>query len=111
MIYILLVEQLITDYEIIIILIFIITYIVRTRWVEYKDYYANMSAVEAAWHYWLGYGVDVPPNQTAKEFTTIRAYPTPEHHLHPTGTTGAYVPYNTIKPKIKSWEPVVQSRV
>lgn len=87
---------------------FIIT--VRTRWVEYKDYYGNMSSVEAGWHYWLGYGVDVPPNATAKEFKSVRAYPTPDTHLHGTGTSGAFVTYNTVKPKFQSWKPVVQSR-
>lgn len=83
----------------------------RTRWVEYKDYYGNVSSVEAGWHFWLAYGVDVAPNATAKEFTTVRAYPPPETSLHPTGTPGAYVPYNTVKPKVQSWTPVAHSRV
>ncbi|VVT48866.1 uncharacterized protein SAPINGB_P001989 [Magnusiomyces paraingens] len=82
----------------------------RTRWVEYKDYYGNMSTVEAGWHFWLGYGVDTPPNQTSEAHKTIRAYPEPPTLIHGTGSPGAYVPYNTVKPKIKSWEPVVEAR-
>lgn len=76
--------------------------IVRTRWVEYKDYYGNVSSAEAGWHFWLSYGVDTAPNATAKEFTTIRAYPPPATSLHPTGTPGAYVTYNTVKPKVEA---------
>lgn len=82
----------------------------RTRWVQYKDRYFNMSQVEPAWHYWLGYGVDVPPNQTAKEFTTVRAYPTPIHTPTGTGTSNAFVTYNTVKPKIEAWAPSTANR-
>lgn len=82
----------------------------RTRWVEYKEHYFNISQVEPAWHFWLGYGVDVPPNQTAPEFTTKRAYPTPIHTSSGTGGPRAFVTYNTVKPKITPWAPAVASR-
>jgi NADH:ubiquinone oxidoreductase subunit len=83
----------------------------RTRWVEYKDGREfNISQVEPAWHFWLGYGVDLPPNQTPKEFTSIRAYPTSKHTPAFTGTPGAYIPYNTVKPKISSWNSTVAPR-
>lgn len=75
----------------------------RTRWVEYKDWYFNMSQVEPAWHYWLAYGVDVAPNHTAEAFKTKRAYPVPVHTESGTGGPRAFVTYNTVKPKIEAW--------
>lgn len=82
----------------------------RTRWVEYKDRDFNMSQVEPAWHYWLGYGVDVAPNATAPEFTSKRAYPTPVHTPAGTGGPNAFVTYNTVKPKISAWAPSAAPR-
>lgn len=83
----------------------------RSRWVEYKDKTWDMSQVEPGWHYWLGYGTDTPPNMLSKDEKTVRAYPTPPvHALNKTGTAGAYVPYNTAKPKFQTWSPVVADR-
>lgn len=70
-----------------------------------------MSSVEAGWHAWLAYQVDTPPNKLTEPFKTVRAYPEPVHHAHPTGTPGAFVTYNTVKPKVSAWEPKVQARV
>lgn len=80
----------------------------RTRWVEYQKWGMDMSQVEPGWHYWLGYGTQLPPNQLPK---VERAYPLPEvHKVNQTGTPGAYVSYNTAKPKCQSWEPKVSAR-
>ena len=84
----------------------------RTRWVEYKDWGIDMSKVEPGWHYWLGYGTNIPPNKLPEEYKAVRAYPLPEQHkMNLTNTTGAYVPYNTAKPKCSSWTPQVSERV
>lgn len=83
----------------------------RTRWVEYKDGKVDISHIEPGWHYWLGYGTDIRPNQVAGEEKTERAYRLPKvHAVNMTGTAGAYVPYNTAKPKFKAWEPKVAER-
>lgn len=84
----------------------------RTRWVEYKDFWKfDMSQVEPAWHYWLAYGTDTLPTKIPESEKSVRAYPTPKVHApHLTFTKGAYIPYNTAKPKIQTWIPEVKER-
>lgn len=83
----------------------------RTRWVEYQKWDIDMSHVEPGWHYWLAYGTDTPPSKLKPEQISERAYPLPKfHRVNFTGTPGAYVPYNTAKPKCEAWEPQVASR-
>lgn len=83
----------------------------RTRWVEPKDHYFDLSQVEPGWHFWLAYGVDVPPHKTAEHLKSVRAYPAPtQNYQNMTGTPGAYVCYNTVKPKYSAWEPKVAQR-
>lgn len=85
----------------------------RTRWVVYTGYH-EISQVEPAWHFWLGYGVDTPPSETAPEHKTVRAFPDPNltaQYYNKTGSRGAYVPYNTVKPKFSPWQPKVSERV
>ncbi|KAH3669107.1 hypothetical protein WICMUC_005071 [Wickerhamomyces mucosus] len=84
----------------------------RTRWVEYKDSKTwDISQIEPGWHYWLGYGTNIPPNKVSGEEKTVRGYESPKiHSPNLTGTSGAYVPYNTAKPKFQSWEPFVSNR-
>lgn len=84
----------------------------RTRWVEYKTTkFWDMSHLEPGWHYWLGYGTDIPPNKLEGAEKTVRGYELPRvHSINYTGTTGAYVPYNTTRPKFQSWTPVVKQR-
>lgn len=83
----------------------------RTRWVEYADWSPDMSQVEPGWHYWLGYGTNTPPTKLQGLEKSTRAYPLPQHKPNYTNTWGAYVPYNTAKPKCSAWEPKVASRV
>lgn len=84
----------------------------RTRWVEYANgWTVDMSKVEPGWHYWLGYGTNTPPNALPEELKAQRAYPVLKHKENFTGTSGAYVSYNTAKPKCSAWEPKVAERV
>ncbi|CCE72846.1 Piso0_000445 [Millerozyma farinosa CBS 7064] len=84
----------------------------RTRWVEYDSWDIDMSRVEPGWHYWLGYGTNKPPNKLPKDQQSIRKYSLPEkHRLNYTGLPGAFVTYNTSKPKFSSWQPEVKERV
>lgn len=84
----------------------------RTRWVEYKDFWRfDATHSEPGWHYWLAYGTDTPPNALKPSEKAIR-HIAPEdcHPISFTYTKGAYVPYNTAKPKISTWEEKVASR-
>ncbi|SGZ50867.1 CIC11C00000003053 [Sungouiella intermedia] len=84
----------------------------RTRWVEYADWGIDISRVEPGWHYWLGYGTNTPPTQLPEDQKAIRAYPLPaKHKENMTTTAGAYVPYNTARPKCQAWTPEVRERV
>lgn len=83
----------------------------RTRWVEYADWGVDISRVEPGWHYWLGYGTNTPPDQLPADQKAVRAYPLTKHKENYTMTDGAYVPYNTAKPKVQSWAPEVAPRV
>lgn len=83
----------------------------RTRWVEYNEWQIDMSKVEPGWHYWLGYGTNTPPNKLTGDEKVTRAYPTPDvHKMNLTNTRGAFVTYNTAKPKFSSWDPEVRER-
>ena len=85
--------------------------LLRTRWVEYNNWSPDISQVEPGWHYWLGYGSNTPPNKLEGSEKTTRAYPLPAHHKpNLTNTPGAYVCYNTAKPKCQSWSPEVKER-
>ena len=86
----------------------------RTRWVEDSDWNmsVDMSKVEPGWHYWLGYGTNTPPNKLPADQKTVRAYPLPDkHRKNFTGSPGAFVTYNTAKPKHTAWTPEVRERV
>lgn len=87
----------------------------RTRWVEYLNLSRpDISQVEPGWHFWLGYGTDTPPNalKDGDSLKAVRGYPLPQHHQpNLTGTDGAYIPYNTAKPKCEAWTPKVTERV
>lgn len=88
--------------------------IMRTRWVEFNNWYANMDRVEPGWRAWLTYTVDSAPNNLSKEHQAIQAVPKlpPKLIKSQTGTPGMYVPYSTVRPHIErwSWEPVAKTR-
>lgn len=65
-----------------------------------------MSQVQPGWHFWIGYGVDTPPPNTRAE----QAVPEPANYENFTGTPGAYMCYNTVKPKTAKWQPKVAER-
>lgn len=83
----------------------------RTRWVEYADWGADMSRVEPGWHYWLGYGTNTPPHKLQGDEVASRAFAVKKHSENRTFTPGAYVPYNTAKAKHEAWTPQVKERV
>lgn len=82
----------------------------RTRWVEYPTWDINVAHLEPGWHYWLAYGTDTPPNKLKPGEISERAYPLKVHDTSYTGTPGAFVTYNTARPKFESWKPEVAKR-
>lgn len=83
----------------------------RTRWVEYPDFWRpDISQLEPGWHYWLAYGTDVAPSQLKESEKAVRHVVQDVHPVNYIFTRGAYVPYNTSKPKISSWEGKVKTR-
>ncbi|VEU20420.1 DEKNAAC101390 [Brettanomyces naardenensis] len=83
----------------------------RTRWVEYKDFWRpDASQLEPGWHYWLAYGTDTRPNQLRPDQVAVRHVIDKKHPINYSGTRGAYISYNTAKPKFATWESKVKTR-
>lgn len=76
----------------------------RNRWVQYTaavgmDY--DGSQVPAEWHRWLHHITDEPPTVAPPVDHKWIA----PHVENKSGTSGAFFPYSTTRPKIQSWEP------
>ncbi|KAK2032044.1 NADH ubiquinone oxidoreductase subunit NDUFA12 [Colletotrichum zoysiae] len=82
----------------------------RTRWVDFKKHDYDSSQVEPGWHAWLAYMVDKPPTEDALLHTKTRKWETPHVLPNFTATRGAFKTYNTVKPKVFSWEPKAVER-
>ncbi|KAI2608199.1 NDUFA12-domain-containing protein [Hypoxylon fragiforme] len=84
----------------------------RTRWVDYKVHDIDASQIEPGWHAWISYAVDKAPSQdpalaySRRPWEDTDAKPIQNY----TQTRGAYKPYNTVKAKIDTWEPVAAER-
>ncbi|XP_076357417.1 NADH dehydrogenase (ubiquinone) B17.2 subunit [Tachypleus tridentatus] len=76
----------------------------RNRWVEYSEA-VNMdydgSQVPAEWHLWLHYMTDNSPTKVP----TVQHRWMIDHVENKSGTSEAYYPYSTTKPKIETWIP------
>lgn len=76
----------------------------RNRWVEYADH-VNMdydgSQIPAEWHRWMHYITDDPPNKVVPVHHKWMI----DHKENLSGTSQAYMPYSTTKPKIQAWVP------
>ncbi|XP_050544468.1 probable NADH dehydrogenase [ubiquinone] 1 alpha subcomplex subunit 12 [Daktulosphaira vitifoliae] len=77
----------------------------RNRWVEYNekvflDY--DASQIPAEWYGWLHYKTDLLPyNDPSRPKYSWMA----KHTENLTGTSGQYVPYSSVRPKIEAWVP------
>lgn len=87
----------------------------RTRWIEYPTRLYEVSTISPGWHAWLTQRTDTPPNALSESQKAIQAVPAPTAGTIQTytGTTQAYVPYSTVKPKVQkwTWSPKVAERV
>ncbi|KAK3359626.1 NADH ubiquinone oxidoreductase subunit NDUFA12-domain-containing protein [Lasiosphaeria hispida] len=81
----------------------------RTRWIDYAKHDFDPAQIEPLWHLWISYGTDTLPSQDPSA-SIHRSWAAPHHIPNYTATRGAFKTYNTTKPKIKSWEPVVAAR-
>ncbi|KAG9511203.1 putative NADH dehydrogenase [ubiquinone] 1 alpha subcomplex subunit 12, partial [Fragariocoptes setiger] len=79
-------------------------FVPRNRWVEYNekvflDY--DSSQIPAEWHGWLHHTTENPPTvEKPVEYPWIAP-----HKENQTGTTNAFIPWDTTPKKIESWTP------
>lgn len=79
-------------------------FVPRNRWVEFNeavglDY--NASQIPPEWHRWMTHMTEYPPTVEKPV-----SYPWMLPHLeNKTGTSDAYMPYSTVRPKIEAWKP------
>lgn len=59
------------------------------------------SQIPAEWHRWMHYMTDNPP--TVEKLVQYKWLD--GHRENMTGTRQAYMPYDTVPPKIESWKP------
>lgn len=79
-------------------------FVPRNRWVEFNeekwlDY--NASQIPPEWHRWMTHMTEYPPTveKPVKHGWMM------EYVENKTGTSEAYMPHSTVKPKIQSWSP------
>ncbi|XP_043286322.1 probable NADH dehydrogenase [ubiquinone] 1 alpha subcomplex subunit 12 [Venturia canescens] len=77
----------------------------RNRWVIYTDKVwmsYDGSQVPAEWFGWLHYKTDLPPHKDPNrpQYKWML-----EHKENLSGTTEAYMPFSTTKPKVEAWKP------
>jgi len=79
-------------------------FVPRNRWVEFSekrglDY--NASQIPPEWHRWMTQMTEYPPT-VEKPVSYPWMLP---HQENMTGTPDAYMPHNTVQPKIQAWSP------
>ncbi|KAJ1667570.1 hypothetical protein IW140_002150 [Coemansia sp. RSA 1813] len=87
----------------------------RERWClpAASHRYMDASQIPPRWHSWLHKTTDEIPKASATEDAASlcrpkwMAFP---HYENYTGTNKASVTYNTVRPKVDSWEPIAASR-
>lgn len=78
-----------------------------SRWVEYAEYKNleyDASQVPPEWFGWLHYRTDAAPHEDIVKLNTKYKWMM-DHSENQSGTTNAYMPYSTTKPKIQAWNP------
>ncbi|KAG7096672.1 hypothetical protein E1B28_004086 [Marasmius oreades] len=81
----------------------------RHRWVDFAQHEYHASQVPPEWHAWLQHIRAHPPAEDALIKRMTQPWQAPwQENL--TGTRGAYKPYNTVAPKINTWQPKVIAR-
>lgn len=79
-------------------------FVPRNRWVEFnpkKGLNYDASQIPPEWHRWMTHMTEYPPT-VEKPVNYEWMLP---HMENQTGTSDAYMPHNTVKPKITAWTP------
>jgi NADH dehydrogenase [ubiquinone] 1 alpha subcomplex assembly factor 2 len=77
--------------------------------VDYASHDFDAAQIEPQWHFWISYGIDTPPNKD-NVMVDNRSWASKHHIPNRTFGPGAYTTFNTVKPKIDSWQPVAIPR-
>ncbi|KAG0164895.1 hypothetical protein DFQ28_009554 [Apophysomyces sp. BC1034] len=78
----------------------------RERWVEFASINPDSADIDPAWHMWLARIVQEPPTEMKLDAKKWWGEPTPNF----SGTPKAFKTYNTTRPKMQAWEPIVKAR-
>eukprot|EP00164_Ancoracysta_twista_P004008 GFYU01005380.1.p1 GENE.GFYU01005380.1~~GFYU01005380.1.p1 ORF type:complete len:161 (+),score=41.84 GFYU01005380.1:54-536(+) len=85
----------------------------QERWVEYKDWDYDGSAVPAEWHPWLHHATEHPPTEVAPAAKKYNV----KHSKNPTLTRDKYLPpghvehsKNTFNPGSPGWTEATRNR-
>lgn len=79
-------------------------FVPRNRWVEFNekrwlDY--NASQIPPEWHRWMTHMTEYPPTvEKPVHYPWMLT-----HQENMTGTSNAYMPHSTVRPKIQAWSP------
>ncbi|KAF8591550.1 NDUFA12-domain-containing protein [Ramaria rubella] len=76
----------------------------RHRWVDYSQHEYNGSQVPPEWHAWLLHIRKDPPPEDKVMHALTPSWKAPWRE-NLTGTRGAYKPYDTVSPRLYSWDP------
>lgn len=79
-------------------------FVPRNRWVEFNPKVGleyNASQIPPEWHRWMTHMTEYPP--TVEKLVHYK-WMLP-HLENQTGKSTAYMPHNTVKPKVHAWSP------
>lgn len=76
----------------------------RHRWIDYAQPNYHASQVPPEWHSWLQHIRQDPPTEDKIMLNSSPPWKA-SWVENLTGTRGAYRPYNTVTPKIQTWQP------
>lgn len=79
-------------------------FVPRNRWVEYNEkkwLNYNASQIPPEWHRWMSHMTEFPPTiEKPVHYPWMQ-----KHQENLTGTSDAYMPHSTVRPKIEAWSP------
>lgn len=85
-------------------------FVPRNRWVIFNEKVGlnyNASQIPPEWHRWMTHMTEYPPT-IEKPVSYPWMLP---HQENMTGTSDAYMPHSTVRPKIQAWSPKNKSRL
>lgn len=84
-------------------------FVPRNRWVEFNEakwLNYDASQIPPEWHRWMTHMTEYPPTvEKPVHYPWMQ-----KHQENKTGTSEAYMPHSTVKPKIQAWSPNLNTR-